>query len=56
MDKEFKGLYPALITPMDSDGKLNESAMRNVIEFNINVGVHGFWVADRTGKSVYLED
>jgi dihydrodipicolinate synthase/N-acetylneuraminate lyase len=56
MDKEFKGVYPALITPMDSDGKLNESALRKVIEFNINAGVHGFWVAGGTGESVLLDD
>ena len=56
MDKNQKGVYPALITPMDSDGKLNEPAMRKVIEFNINAVVHGFWVAGGTGKSVYLED
>ena len=56
MDKEFKGVYPALITPMNSDGKLNESALRKVIEFNINAGIHGFWVAGRTGESVLLDD
>ena len=56
MEKEFKGVYPALITPMDSDGKLNESALRKVIEFNINAGVHGFWVAGGTGESVLLDD
>ena len=56
MGKEFKGVYPALITPMDSDGKLNESVLRKVIEFNINAGVHGFWVAGGTGESVLLDD
>ena len=56
MNKEFKGVYPALITPMDSDGKLNESALRKVIEFNISAGVHGFWVAGGSGESVLLDD
>ena len=56
MDKDFKGVYPALITPMDSGGKLNESALRKVIEFNINAGVHGFWVAGGSGESVLLDD
>ena len=56
MDKEFKGVYPALITPMDSDGNLNESALRKVIEFNISAGVHGFWVAGGSGESVLLDD
>ena len=41
---------------MDSDGKLNESTMRKVIEFNINAVFHGFGVAGGIEKSVYLED
>ena len=51
---EFKGIYPAIITPMTSDGGLNEAAFREVIEFNIQAGVHGFWVAGGTGESVLL--
>ena len=26
---DFEGVYPALITPMGADGKLNEKAFRN---------------------------
>ena len=53
---DFEGIYPALITPMDKDGKLNEKAFRQVIEFNIKAGVHGFWVAGGTGESIFLTD
>ena len=53
---EFKGILPAIITPMTSDGDLNEAAFREVIEFNIQAGVHGFWVAGGTGESVLLDD
>ncbi|MAX58497.1 MAG: hypothetical protein CL755_06595 [Chloroflexi bacterium] len=52
----FRGVYPALITPMTAGGELNEAALREVIEFNIQAGVHGFWVAGGTGESVLLED
>jgi len=45
-----------LITPMTAGGELNEAALREVIEFNIQAGVHGFWVAGGTGESVLLED
>jgi dihydrodipicolinate synthase/N-acetylneuraminate lyase len=41
---------------MTSDGRLNESAFREVMEFNIRSGVHGFWVAGGTGESVLLDD
>ena len=52
----FRGVYPALITPMTAGGELNEAVLREVIEFNIQAGVHGFWVAGGTGESVLLED
>ncbi|MEM7250278.1 MAG: dihydrodipicolinate synthase family protein [Pseudomonadota bacterium] len=52
----FEGVCPALITPFDENGKLNEHALRQVIEFNIQAGVHGFWVAGGTGESVLLDD
>ncbi|MBV7334955.1 dihydrodipicolinate synthase family protein [Chloroflexi bacterium TSY] len=53
---KFEGVVPALITPMDRDGRINEDALRKVIEFNIQAGVHGFWVAGGTGESVLLDD
>jgi dihydrodipicolinate synthase/N-acetylneuraminate lyase len=53
---EFKGIVPAFITPMTSDGELNEAAFREVMEFNIRSGVHGFWIAGGTGESILLSD
>jgi dihydrodipicolinate synthase/N-acetylneuraminate lyase len=54
---DFEGLFPAIITPMSRDtGKLNEVAFREVMEFNIQAGVHGFWVAGGTGESIFLDD
>ena len=53
---KFQGVIPAIITPMTPEGKLNEAAFRQVIEFNIQAGVHGLWVAGGTGESVRLED
>ena len=53
---QFKGIFPATITPMLPDGGLNEEAYRKVLEFNIDAGAHGFWLAGGTGESVLLED
>ena len=53
---KFEGIFPAIITPMTAAGALNEAAFRQVMEFNIQAGVHGFWVAGGTGESVLLED
>jgi len=54
--KSFNGIFPAIITPMTAEGRLNEDAFRQVMEFNIQAGVHGFWVAGGTGESVLLDD
>lgn len=54
--KSFNGIFPAIITPMTADGQLNEDAFRQVMEFNIQAGVHGFWVAGGTGESILLDD
>ena len=53
---DFRGVFPAIITPMTSDGELNEAAFREVMEFDIRAGVHGFWIAGGTGESIFLTD
>ena len=53
---EFKGVVPAIITPKTPEGGLNEAAFREVMEFDIRAGVHGFWVAGGTGESILLTD
>jgi dihydrodipicolinate synthase/N-acetylneuraminate lyase len=53
---DFEGIIPAHVTPMGTDGRLNEAAFREVMEFNIQAGVNGFWMAGGTGESVLLDD
>ncbi len=53
---QFKGVFPATITPMQADGRFDEQAFRQVLEYNVAAGVHGFWLAGGTGESVYLDD
>ena len=53
---DFEGILPAIATPMGSDGRFDEAAFRQVMEFNIQAGVNGFWVAGGTGESVLLDD
>ena len=52
----FEGIFPAIATPMYSDGTFNETAFREVMEFNIQAGVGGFWVAGGNGESIFLDD
>ena len=53
---EFHGIYTAFITPLTPSHELNEEAFRKVVEFNIQSGINGFWVAGGSGESVLLGD
>ena len=52
----LSGVFPAIITPFTREGEFNERAFRDVMEFNIQAGVHGFWIGGGTGESVLLDD
>ena len=45
-----KGIIPAVITPLTSDGRFNESAMRKLLKYLIDGGVHGLFVVGSTGE------
>lgn len=51
---KITGIFPALITPFDKNGKINPIAMEQVIETNIKKGVSGFYVGGSTGESYLL--
>ena len=52
----FEGVVPAIITPMTPSGEVDEDAFRQVMEYNIQAGVQGFWASGGTGESVLLSD
>ncbi|OFY58399.1 MAG: 4-hydroxy-tetrahydrodipicolinate synthase, partial [Bacteroidetes bacterium RBG_13_46_8] len=45
-----KGIIPAVITPLTGDGRLNERAMRKLLNHLISGGVHGLFVVGSTGE------
>ena len=55
MDR-FRGVFPAPVTPMTSAGEFDDEVFARVLEFNLQAGVHGFWLAGGTGESVLLDD
>ena len=50
MKFELKGVLPAMITPLTADGDLNERALRKLIDFLIDGGVHGIFAIGTTGE------
>ena len=45
-----KGIIPAVITPLNGDGKFNELAFRKLLNYLIDNGVHGLFVVGTTGE------
>jgi 4-hydroxy-tetrahydrodipicolinate synthase len=45
-----KGIIPAMITPLTDEGRLNRSAFRRFIDYLIEGGLHGIFVAGTTGE------
>lgn len=51
-----KGIIPALVTPLDKYGNLMEDALRKVINYTLDAGVHGVFVLGSTGEIYGLDD
>ncbi len=56
MKLEFKGVFPAPPTPVTEDGRINEKALRALLDDNIAHGCGGFWLAGSTGEGPILND
>jgi 4-hydroxy-tetrahydrodipicolinate synthase len=51
---EFKGCYVAIVTPFNTDGSINEQALRDHVDFLIKGGVAGIVPCGTTGESATL--
>ncbi len=52
--KDFKGLYTALLTPFDKEGKINKDALTKLIKHNINMGIDGFYACGTTAEAFLM--
>lgn len=53
---KFEGIFPALLTPFTSDGRVNEDALRALVRYNLDKGVQGFYVNGSTAEVFLLSD
>lgn len=54
--KKFEGIFPALVTPFDENGKVKEEGLRQVVRYLIDVQkVDGLYLTGSTGEFLLLE-
>ena len=51
---KFTGIMPALLTPLDKDGKVIKSAVKDMVDYMIAANVDGFYAVGGTGEGVLL--
>ena len=51
----FRGIFTALATPFDEQGKVDAASYRNLIEYQIEAGVQGLVPVGTTGESPTLD-
>jgi dihydrodipicolinate synthase/N-acetylneuraminate lyase len=56
MKLAFKGVFPAPPTPVTEDGRVDEKALRALLDDNITHGCGGFWMAGSTGEGPVLTE
>lgn len=54
--KNFKGIFPALLTPFDANDNVNTAELKRLVEWHISQGVTGFYVAGSTGEAFLLSE
>ena len=47
---DWKGIFPALSTPCDENGALDEESLRNEVRWNVEKGAHGLIVSIMSGE------
>ncbi len=54
MIEKFKGVFPALLTPFDTEGNVNFNSLKKLVESLLSQGVSGFYVDGSTGEAFLL--
>ena len=52
--EKFNGIFTALLTPFDKNGRINEKELEKLVRFNIEKGANGFYVCGSTAEAFLL--
>ena len=55
MTSDFRGVFPALITPLTKDEKLNVPVLEQLLTYEMNEGANGFYIGGATGEGLLLD-
>ena len=55
-DLAFRGVIPPLLTPLTTDGQLDEPSLERLIEHHMAGGVDGLFVLGSSGEVAFFED
>ena len=51
----YRGILPALVTPVEDNGVLREQAVRDLMEWELQQGADGFYICGGTGEGLVLQ-
>lgn len=50
----LKGVFTALLTPYQENGKIDKSSVKRLVDFSLKAGINGFYVGGSTGEGVLM--
>ncbi len=51
---KFKGIIPAIVSPLNEDGTVREKVFRDLINWQLETGCRGFYLCGGTGEGVVM--
>ena len=54
MKHKFSGAWPALVTPLTPEGKVNTSVLKDLVDYLLGKKVGGFYLCGATGQGIFL--
>lgn len=52
--EKFKGIFPALLTPFDSNDRVNRAQLEKLVRHDLALGAMGFYVCGSTGEALLM--
>lgn len=51
---QFRGIYPALVTPSRADGSVDVAALEALVDYLLHKGIDGLYIGGTTGEGIYM--